>query len=183
MEAQRAQAQRLEAQRQEAQRAEAAKQEALRKEELARQEAARLEAAKQEALRNAAKVAEPAPQPRRRATLIGRPDRDLRLMMYAESWRQKLEQTAPFEVLQAAKTATYTNPLVTVAVRRDGSVESIVFNRSSGVAAIDDAIRQVVAAVAPFNPLPADLALEYDVVEIPRVWTFGSGLRLLSSGR
>ncbi|MGI9135155.1 MAG: hypothetical protein ACR2I0_14625, partial [Rhodoferax sp.] len=61
--------------------------------------------------------------------------------------------------------------------------ESVVINRSSGSAAIDEAIRQVIGMVAPFSPLPSDLALEYDVVEIPRIWSFGSGLRLLSAGR
>jgi TonB family protein len=103
--------------------------------------------------------------------------------MFAEGWRQKVEQNAPFELLQAAKTGTYVNPLVTVALRSDGSVESVVINRSSGVPAIDNAVRQIVLMLSPYEPIPRDLALDYDVVEIERVWTFDAGLRLVYGRR
>ena len=110
--------------------------------------------------------------------MLGRADRDVRLVMFAEGWRQKVEQYAPFEMLQAVKTESYANPVVKVALRRDGSVESVVISRTSGVPAIDDVVRQIVLMLAPYDPLPRDLAMDYDVVEIVRVWTFGSGLRL-----
>jgi TonB family protein len=103
--------------------------------------------------------------------------------MFAEGWRQKVEQNAPFDLLQSAKTGTYVNPLVTVALRRDGSVESVVINRSSGVPAIDNAVRQIVLMLSPYEPLPRDLGLDYDVVEIVRVWTFDAGLRLVYGRR
>jgi TonB family protein len=103
--------------------------------------------------------------------------------MLAEGWRQKIEQNAPLEVLHAAKNGPYENPLVTVALRRDGSVESVVINRSSGVAAIDDAVRQVVYMLSPFAPFPSDLGVDYDVIEIRRVWSFDVAVRLLYGGR
>ena len=105
--------------------------------------------------------------------------------MVAEGWRQKIEQNAPFDVLQAAKNGNgpYENPVVTVALRQDGSVESVVFNRSSGVVAIDNAIRRIVLMLSPFAPFPSDLAIEYDVIEIRRVWTFDLAVRLLYGGR
>lgn len=103
--------------------------------------------------------------------------------MVAEGWRQKIEQNAPFDVLQAAKNGPYENPVVTVALRRDGSVESVIFNRSSGVVAIDNAVRRIVLLLSPFAPFPSDLAMDYDVIEIRRVWTFDVALRLLYGGR
>ncbi len=119
----------------------------------------------------------------KRRTLLGRPDQDLRLRMLAEGWRQKIEQNAPFDVLQAAKNGPYENPIVTVALRRDGSLESVVINRSSGVASIDNAVRRIILMLSPFAPFPSDLAADYDVIEIRRVWTFDVGVRLLYGGR
>ena len=104
-------------------------------------------------------------------------------MMYAETWRQKVELNAAFEVLKAAKTGPYENPVVTVALRSDGSVEGVTINRSSGIVEIDNAVRQIVMQLSPFSPFPPDLAMDYDVVEIRRVWTFDTTVRLFSGGR
>ena len=62
----------------------------------------------------------------------------------------------------------HTDPLVTVAIRSDGSVESLNFVRSSGVPAIDDAIRRIVDSQAPYQAFPPGLASQFDVVEIRR---------------
>ena len=188
--------------RQEAAQREAQWQEALRQEGLraeaaaqaaARQEAAQREAQRQEAQRKAAAaLAARLPEKQVQApmesakgrTMIGRTEQDLRLRMMAEGWRQKIEQNAPFDVLQAAKNGgPYENPLVTVSLRRDGSLESVVFERSSGVVAIDNAVRRIILMLSPFAPFTSDVAMEYDVVEIRRVWTFDKALRLLYGGR
>jgi outer membrane biosynthesis protein TonB len=67
---------------------------------------------------------------------------------------------------------------VTVAIRSDGSVESVTFDVSSGVAEVDDAIRRIVEREKPYVAFPAALAGEYDVVEIRRTWRFDTVLRL-----
>jgi TonB family protein len=68
--------------------------------------------------------------------------------------------------------------LVTVAIRRDGSVESVTFVVSSGVAEIDEAIRRIVEMHRPYPPFPPAVAREFDVVEIRRNWYFDSSVRL-----
>lgn len=55
-----------------------------------------------------------------------------------------------------------------VAIRSDGSVESVAFFRSSGVAALDEAVLRVVHSQAPYARFPPGLARVYDVVEIRR---------------
>jgi hypothetical protein len=124
----------------------------------------------------------PPPDPRRRA-LIARTSRNLVLTMYAEGWRQRIELNAAVEALNRAKSAPHADPVVTVALRSDGSIESIVFDRASGVPDIDDAIRRIVVALAPYAAFPPDLANDYDVIEIRRVWTFETALRLFAGGR
>ncbi len=123
------------------------------------------------------------PDNSRLLTLLGRKERDARIQMFQESWRQKVEQNAPFELLQAAQTGSFSNPLVTVSLRQDGSVESVVINRSSGISALDNAVKRIVQMLAPFDPIPRELAMDYDAVEIVRVWSIGDGLRLVYGGR
>jgi len=104
-------------------------------------------------------------------------------MMYAEKWRQKVELNAPYDLLRQAKTGPYENPVVTVALRSDGSVEGVTINRSSGSPDIDNAVRRIVMLLGPYTPFPSDLALDYDVLEIRRVWSFDTAVRLFSGGR
>jgi TonB family protein len=121
----------------------------------------------------------------RRRTVIGGLSRDVRLTMLAEGWRQWIERKASLATLKAAAAgvASHDDPLVKIAVRPDGSVESVVFERSSGVAAIDDAIRRVVISLAPYPGFPGDLAMDYDVIEFRRVWTFDLAVKLFFGGR
>ena len=72
----------------------------------------------------------------------------------------------------------YTDPVVTVAVRRDGSVESITFVRSSGVPALDEAVRRIIQGQANYPAFQPALAREYDVIEIRRSWHFDTAVRL-----
>ncbi len=68
--------------------------------------------------------------------------------------------------------------MVTVAIRSDGSVESVTFVLSSGVAEVDEAIRRIVHSHEHYPAFPPGLASEYDVVEIRRTWTFDAAIRL-----
>jgi TonB family protein len=80
-------------------------------------------------------------------------------------------------VREAAK-QPHSDPLVTVAIRSDGSVESVTIVQSSGVAAIDEAIRRIVDSQKPYRAFPPALASEYDVIEIRRTWYFDMAVRL-----
>ncbi len=207
LEAQRAETARQEAARQLAAQQEAAKQEAARqeaarqanaKQDAARQlaadeEAARIErrramgraldeeAARREAASKAANLAPrlaPNPGDARRGRLFGRTDANAEMVLYAEAWARKIQLNMTFDMVREAVKQPHVEPVVTVAVRSDGSVESISFVRSSGVADIDDAIRRVVQSQAPFAAFQPALAQAYDVVEIRRTWRFDMAIRL-----
>ncbi len=83
-----------------------------------------------------------------------------------------------FDMAREAAKQPHKNPLVTVAVRRDGSVESVTFDQSSGVPALDEAIRRVVHSQTPYQVFPPGLASEFDVIEIRRTWHFDVAIRL-----
>lgn len=123
-----------------------------------------------------------APQPTvsglRRGWLFGRADPNQDLVQYAQAMGRKIELNRTLDMVREAVGQPHTQPVVTVAVRADGSVEKITFETSSGVPAIDEGIRKIIASQAPFGPFPPALARQYDVVEIRRTWLFDVAVRL-----
>ena len=198
VEAARVEAARVEAARVEAARVEAARVEAARV-EAARVEAARVEAqeadAKREAIRRAigrqldeeaarrdaqaaAERSLPSWRTARRYRLFGRTDPNAEIILYAEAWARKIELNMTIDTVREAAKQPHSDPLVTVAIRSDGSVESVTIVQSSGVAAIDEAIRRIVDSQKPYRAFPPALASEYDVIEIRRTWYFDMAVRL-----
>lgn len=203
-EAERQAAARQEAARQEAGRQEAARAEAARG-EAARQEAGRIEAARLAALqaeaekreerlraiarqlnaeadrRDAAEAAQrlsPGWSRARRGRVFGYTDANAELIAYAQAWSRKIHLNMTFDMVREAARQPHTDPMVTVAIRSDGSVESVTFVRSSGVPALDEAIRRVVYSQANYPAFPPGLLQEYDVVEIRRTWHIDMAIRL-----
>jgi TonB family protein len=68
--------------------------------------------------------------------------------------------------------------MVTVAIRADGSVESVRFVTTSGVPELDAGVRRIVEGLAPYAAFSPTLAREFDVVEIRRTWHFDMAVRL-----
>jgi TonB family protein len=99
--------------------------------------------------------------------------------MYIEGWRTKIERNGSLNYSQSSKDKAREDPVVTVAIRSDGSVEDIILNRSSGRADLDEAVRRIVRVNARYSTFPAGLARKYDVIEIRRVWNFDETLRIL----
>jgi outer membrane biosynthesis protein TonB len=182
-EAARAEAARAEAARAEAARAEAARAEAAAKEEEAARREERLRAIgrqldEERARREAAARLPPTSSNLRRYRLFGRADSNQEIILYAEAWARKIQFNTTIDIVREIARQPHTEPMVTVAVRSDGSVESITFVRSSGVLAIDEAIRGVIESQTPYQPFAPNLAREYDVIEIRRTWHFDTAIRL-----
>ena len=136
------------------------------------------EAARREAAAAAARLA-PSSSSARRYWLFGRTDPNAELILYAEAWSRKIQlNVTTFDMVREAAKQPHTDPLVTVAIRSDGSVESVTFVLSSGVAAIDEAIRRIVDSQKPYQVFPPGLAREFDVILIRRSWHFDTAIRL-----
>jgi TonB family protein len=103
--------------------------------------------------------------------------------MYIDSVRQKIERNAVLSVSQLAADVVRTDPVVSVAIRSDGSVEDVVILRSSGRADIDEFVRRIVRLNARYAAFPPNVAANYDVIELRRVWSFAGALRLLEEMR
>jgi len=198
-EAARLEAARLEAERQEVARKAAALEAAARlkaaqeEADAARREASRRamgrqldeEAARRDAAAAAAAAASRPPgtlpsswSSLRRGRLLGRTDPNAELVLYAEAWARKIQLNVAIETVRELASRPHANPVVTVAIRRDGTVESVSFVVTSGVAELDEAIRRIVQGTGPYQAFPPALAGEFDVVEIRRTWYFDSAVRL-----
>jgi hypothetical protein len=114
----------------------------------------------------------------RRVKLFGRSHPNVELIRYAEAWAQRFQLNTEVETVHEVAKRPHRDPVVTVAIRSDGSVESVTFELPSGVAEVDDAIRQIVERQKPYVAFPQALAREYDVVEIRRTWHFDTVIRL-----
>jgi uncharacterized protein YjbI with pentapeptide repeats len=169
----------VEATRVEAARVEVAQEAAARREAVLRAIGRQLdeEAARREAATTAARLS-PSWSSARRYRLFGRTDPNAELILYAEAWSRKIELNMTFNMVREAAKQPHTDPLVTVAIRSDGSVESVTFVLSSRVSAIDEAIRRIVQSQTPYQVFPPALASEFDVIEIRRTWHFDIAIRL-----
>ena len=114
----------------------------------------------------------------RRVRLWGRGHPNVELVQYAEGWARKIQFNTLVKTVREVAKQPHTDPTVTVAIRSDGSVESVSFVVSSGVAEVDEAIRRIVQSHVHYQAFPPALAREYDVIEIRRTWHFDDAVRL-----
>jgi hypothetical protein len=131
--------------------------------------------------RQAAEVAArlpPSVSSQRRIKLFGRSDPNAELVLYAEAWARKIQMNTAADTVRELLKLPHTDPVVTVAVRADGSVESVKLELSSGVQAVDAAIERIVRSQASYPAFSRALASQYDVVEIRRTWQFDTAVRI-----
>ena len=118
-----------------------------------------------------------------RRVVVDSAERDVPLRMYVESWRQKIERNGGMNFPKLIGERARIDPLVSVAVRSDGSVEDVTIIRSSGRQDTDDAVRRIVRINALYSKFPPNIAARYDVIEIRRIWTFDQVLKLIEEVR
>lgn len=108
----------------------------------------------------------------RRAFAGARP-REYRFAQYVELWRQKVERVGNVNYPKEAKEQKlYGQVQLTVCIFRDGTVEKIELNKSSGYRVLDEAAERIVRLAAPFALFPADIYKDTDILCITRTWTF-----------
>ena len=110
-------------------------------------------------------------------------ERDVPLRFYVDSFRQKIERNAAQIRMEVAGGPGRADPLVSVALRSDGSVDDVTIVRSSGRADLDEAVRRIVRLNARYAAFPPNVAARFDVIEIRRIWLFAENLKLLEEVR
>jgi protein TonB len=112
-------------------------------------------------------------QERPRRTFIGARTYEYRFAHYIDVWRQKIERIGTLNYPPEARARKlHVSLRLTVAIKSNGEVEDVEINKSSGYRFIDDAAKRIVRMAAPFEPFPADIRRDTDVLHITRTWNF-----------
>ena len=114
-------------------------------------------------------------QKRPRKKFIGANAAEYRFAQYEEDWRVKVERVGTLNYPAEARGKIYGNLRLTVAIRPDGTVESIELDRSSGLKVLDAAAFKIVRMATPFAAFPPDIRRDTDLLVITRTWFFGQG--------
>ena len=94
---------------------------------------------------------------------------------YLRAWVDRAEKVGNLNYPDEARQRRLGGQVViSVGVRRDGSVESSRILRSSGTPLLDEAALRVVQLAQPFPPLPKTED-EIDILQVTRTWVFLPG--------
>jgi protein TonB len=115
-----------------------------------------------------------AKRPRRK--FISAQTREYAYAAYMRAWVARVERVGNLNYPPEARQRQIHGDLIlTVAINRDGSIESIDIVKPSGQRVLDDAAVQIVRMSAPYNALPDDLDQQVDILHITRTWQFMPG--------
>ena len=131
-----------------------------------------------EAMRLEAQIAKDmdAYQKRPKRRYVGAQATEYRFARYVEDWRMKVERIGNLNYPEAAReNKLYGSLVLTVAIRSDGSLDSVKVNHSSGERILDAAAVKIVEMAAPYAPFPENIRRDTDILYITRTWTFARG--------
>ena len=112
-------------------------------------------------------------QKRPKRKFIGARTKEYRFAMYVESWRQKVERIGNMNYPEAAKAQKLYGQLrMTVSIKADGTLESVVIDQKSNYPVLDEAAKRIVELAAPYAVFPEDIKKDTDILSITRTWTF-----------
>ncbi|MCW8926121.1 MAG: energy transducer TonB [Xanthomonadales bacterium] len=100
---------------------------------------------------------------------------------YMQAWVAKVERVGNLNYPEEIRRQKLVGELImTVAIRQDGSVESIDISKSSGKTQLDQAAIRIVRLAGPYSPLPQNISDDVDVLHITRTWRFSRDFRGLN---
>ena len=112
-------------------------------------------------------------QKRPKRKFIGARTKEYRFALYVESWRQKVERIGNMNYPEAAKAQKLYGQLrMTVSIKADGSLESVIIDQKSNHPVLDEAAKRIVELAAPYAVFPEDIKKDTDILSITRTWTF-----------
>jgi len=115
---------------------------------------------------------------RPRKTFIGARAQEYRFAQYVEDWRLKVERVGNLNYPENARGRIYGSLVLTVSIKSDGSLDSVVIQRSSGHPILDRAAERIVRMASPYARFPANIKRDTDILVITRTWTFAPGDKL-----
>lgn len=95
---------------------------------------------------------------------------------YLDGWKRRIERVGTLNFPNEARRRLLSgNPVLEVAIRADGRLDSVVVRRSSGHRELDNAAIGIVKLAAPFDPFPTAMRNRYPVLRFAYEWQFMNG--------
>lgn len=95
---------------------------------------------------------------------------------YLASWKDRMEQMGTLEFPTAARASGKAgSPVLEVALNADGSISEVRIQRSSGHGELDQAAVSLVRLGSPYDPFPAEIRSQFDVLRFAYEWRFIEG--------
>lgn len=114
------------------------------------------------------------PKIRTLSSLSTRYDRDA---VYIDAFRSRVELIGNRNYPELARQKHLSgNVRLLVAILPNGQVKSVTVLKSSGSKLLDEAAQRSVMLAAPFQPFPADIRRDTDILQIIRTWKFSERL-------
>lgn len=100
---------------------------------------------------------------------------------YMYKWVEQVERVGNLNYPDAARRNELTGALILiVGIFKNGEIESVSVDESSGHTVLDDAAVRIVELAGPFEPMTGRLAEETDILYIVRTWEFQSSNSVIS---
>ena len=100
---------------------------------------------------------------------------------YMYRWVEQVERVGNLNYPDAARRNELTGALILiVGIFKNGEIESVTVDESSGHTLLDDAAVRIVELAGPFEPMSGQLAEETDILYIVRTWEFQSSNSVIS---
>ena len=119
-------------------------------------------------------------QKRPKKNFVGARATEYRFARYVDDWRIKVERVGNANYPADARGRVYGSLRMTVAIKSDGSVDTVEIDRPSGYQILDRAAERIVKMAGPYSPFPADIKRDTDILVITRTFIFAPGDRLQS---
>jgi len=120
-------------------------------------------------------------QKRPRRKFLSARTREYQYAEYMEKWRSKVETVGNVNYPPEARRQKLSGSLVLdVSLNPDGSINNISLERSSGNRILDNAAMDIVRIASPFDPFPANIQKDIDILHITRTWEFSQSNTLSS---
>jgi protein TonB len=94
---------------------------------------------------------------------------------YVEDWAARIEKIGTERYPPEARGKLYDSLIITVEIDRDGNVVDVIVDKPSKHAALNQAVRRIVLAGAPYPRFSDAMAREGDILQIVRTWNFTRG--------